>query len=141
MEIPEMPEYLYRFPTRAAIESLAERFGLENQPGMQDWEYEVADPERAREFAVAYKTAALTDDERFTLMEMILQSFEERPKALADDPAWLEVVRLIEKNIDLHISTVWYWASIGDIDDAWRVTPFMRDILARHVGRFVNQEA
>ncbi len=142
MKMPEMPEQLYRFPTRKAIDSLAERFGLENQPWMQDWEWEVADPDRAEEFATVYKTALLSDDERFTLLEMILQSFEERPQALENDRTWLDMLHLIEQNIDLHISTVWYWAlTDNDTDDVWRVTPFMREILARHVDRFVEHEA
>jgi hypothetical protein len=133
-----LPEQLWRFPTREAIDSLAQRFSLENRPDMQDWEWEVADPARAEEFVTAYKTAALTDDERFTLMEMILQSFEERAQVLAGDLVWLDVLHLIEQNVDLHISSVWHWAcEQSGIGDAWRVTPFMREILARHISRFL----
>jgi hypothetical protein len=36
-------EHDWRHPTRAAIDSLAKRFSLLNDPGMQDWEYQVAD--------------------------------------------------------------------------------------------------
>ncbi len=129
----DVPERHWRFPTREAIDSLARRFRLANRPDMQDWEREVADPLRADEFVAAYKALCLTDDEKFTLMEIILQSFEEGTRALANDPVWQEVLRLIEQNVALHIYSVWYW-SCGDVDlpDAWRVTPFMRQILARH---------
>ncbi|MCP5384447.1 MAG: hypothetical protein H6913_07510 [Altererythrobacter sp.] len=44
---------------------------------MQDWEFEVADANRIDEFLSAYQSQELTDDERFTLMEMIIQSFED----------------------------------------------------------------
>lgn len=138
----DLPKHLWRFPTRKAIDSLANRFGLANRPDMQDWEREVADPQRVDEFVAAYKTSRLTDDERFTLMEIILQSFEERSPVLADDAVWRNVLSLIEQNIDVHIYSVWYWSCEGvDLSDAWWVTPFMREIFARHSGRFVMLNA
>jgi hypothetical protein len=48
---------------------------------MQDWSWEVADATRLDEFLAVYQTASLTDDERFTLMEVLLQSFEDRAQS------------------------------------------------------------
>jgi hypothetical protein len=59
---------------------------LESCPHMQDWEWEVADSERINEFPSAYESGELSDDERFTLMETILQSFEDLQ--LFDDRAY-----------------------------------------------------
>jgi hypothetical protein len=70
-----IPEHLWRSPTRAAINALALRFDLPNTQGMQDWEHEVADADRIHEFIAAYQSGQLDDDERFTLMELIIQSF------------------------------------------------------------------
>jgi len=81
-----VPEHLWRFPTAEAIESLAQRFHLPNHPNMQDWEWEVADPSRINEFVAAYKGGELNDDERFVLMETIIQSFEECGSACKIDP-------------------------------------------------------
>lgn len=67
-------DHLYRFPTRAAIDALAIRFNLPNTKNMQDWEYEVADANRVAEFLVAYYSGELSEDEKFTLMAMLLQS-------------------------------------------------------------------
>ncbi|BBB62899.1 hypothetical protein UNDKW_4626 [Undibacterium sp. KW1] len=65
-------DHLYRFPTRAAIDALAIRFNLPNTKNMQDWEYEVADANRIDEFLVAYDSGELREDEKFTLMAMLV---------------------------------------------------------------------
>jgi len=131
---PPVPEPEPRYPTRAAIDALARRFGLANHPGMQDWEWEVADAERIDEFLAAYAGGELTDDERFTLMETILQSFEQLPHPADEDPRFPRLLGLLERNAALHRHTIWYWAAYqsGDLDDAWSVTPHMRALMARH---------
>jgi hypothetical protein len=66
-----VPEHLSRFTTREAIDRLAQRFGLPNTPGMQDWEWQVAYPARIPEFLAAYAMGGLSDDERFVLLEVL----------------------------------------------------------------------
>ncbi|HVZ37577.1 MAG TPA: hypothetical protein VG963_34385, partial [Polyangiaceae bacterium] len=61
---------------------------------MQDWAWEVADPDRIDEFLAAYEAGDLSDDERFTLMETMLQSFENLPGPLDSDPRWSRLLRL-----------------------------------------------
>ena len=126
----ELPEHLWRFPTVEAISSLAARFGFSNLPDMQDWEYEVADPARIDDFLDAYLCGELSEDERFTLMETILQSFEEFPSPLEDHPRWQELLSLLKENLDLHLYTIWYWSSLEteSLEDCFRVTPEMREI-------------
>ncbi len=101
---------------------------------MQDWEWEVADHIRIDEFVAAYKSGEFSEDEKFTLMETILQSFEEQEKPLETDDGCMKVLWLIENNLELHIYSVWYWADLenDNVAEPWRVTPFMREILARH---------
>ena len=129
-----VPEHLWRFPTREAIDSLAERFNLPNAPEMQDWQWEVADPGRLDDFLAAYLNGDLSDDERFALMEMLLQCFEESDINLALDPRWTTVLRQLDKHIDLHAYTVWYWSCLDDDDaESWfRATPSLREILQKH---------
>lgn len=43
----------------------------------QDWEWEVADPARIDEYLNAYHVGEFTDDERFTLMETLIQAFDD----------------------------------------------------------------
>ena len=129
-----VPEHLWRFPTREAIESLSARFNLRNTPDMQDWEWEVADPARIDEFLAAYLGVDLSADERFTIMETILQSFEDSAVDLASDSRWETVLIQLESRLDLHAHSVWYRSCL-DIEasrDCFRVTPYLREILHRH---------
>lgn len=133
-----VPKHLWRFPTRKAIDSLASRFNLPNKPEMQDWEWEVADPDRIDEFLYAYKSDILDDDEKFTLMETIIQSFEESLFPLSKDPRWKTVLEILERNIELHIYSVWYWSDLGNdnSDEQWNVNPYIRAILLKYKEKF-----
>jgi hypothetical protein len=132
----DLARHLWRFPTGAAQESLARRFGLPNEEGMQDWEYEVADYDRIDDYLVAYQSGELSDDERFSLMEMLMEAFR-GSNDLATSPRFQLVLQLIEANLDLHLYSIWYWACMDDeIEDAFENAPFMRDIIARHPDRF-----
>jgi hypothetical protein len=140
-----VPEHLQRFPTLAAIDSLTARFGFRNELGMQDWEYEVSDPNRIEEFLDAYESGELTEDERFILMMTIIDSFEATlmgsseasGQPMTENPLWQRIHTLLEKDIAVHIGTVWYWACLGNkLEDSWRVVPSMRAILKRHRRRF-----
>jgi hypothetical protein len=132
------PQHLQRFPTRAAIDALAERLGLVNEPRIQDWEWEVADPGRIDEFLSTYESGELSEDERFTLMETMLQSFEELPAALEADPRWSRLLDILDRNARLHAHSIWYWSApdADNLEECWRVTPFLRPILERHRGVF-----
>ena len=136
--------HLYRFPSITAITALAKRFNLPYAREMQDWEYEVADADRIDEFLAAYDSGELSDDEKFTLMAMLLQSFlnaiDEGKNFLAT--TWNHFLNLLERDIDIHIYLVWYWSSVdkheADIDNPdymFSISPFMRTILLRHQGR------
>ena len=133
-----VPEHLWRFPTREAIDRLAQRFGLPNTSDMQDWEWEVADETRISEFLTAYVMGGLSHDERFVLLEILLQSFEQSTRDLEGDGLWKRLLSLIDRNIELHIYSVWYWSYVGydNPEDWYRVTPFLRAILSKHRHRF-----
>jgi hypothetical protein len=74
---------------------------------MQDWEWVVADPNRIDEYLDAYKHAGLSDDESFTLMEMLIQAFEELDAPLETEFQWHDTLLLLEQNIDLHAYSDW----------------------------------
>jgi hypothetical protein len=137
-----VPEHLWRFPTRAAIDSLAKRFGFPNTATMQDWEWEVADPARIEQFLAVYQGGELCEDERFTLMETILQSFEDLPEPLEYDPRWIVALDLLDTNIQLHIYSVWYWSDVENEngEDSWRVTPQLRKLLDKHRTHFESTD-
>lgn len=138
-----IPEHIWRFLTRRAIDSLAARFNFPNTPEMQDWEWEVADPKRIPEFVSVYESGELDDDEKFTLMETIIQSFADLEIPLSDNEYWKHVLEIIEKNIDLHIYSVWYWSDLEteteNEDEQWHVTPDLRSILFKYKGNYAQQ--
>jgi hypothetical protein len=138
-----VPKHLLRHPTRAAIDSLANRFGLPNSPEMQDWEWEVADSNRISEFLAAYESGELTEDEKFVLMEIILQSSEDSDESFLKSTTWKKILALIEQNIKIHVSSVWYWANLEEdnLEDSWRITSFMRQTLEKHKEQFAQQDA
>ena len=133
----EIPQRLWRFATSNARDTLATRFGLRNEPGMQDWEWEVADPSRVEEFLAAYESGELSDDERCLLIEPIIQ-----PVFDVESLHWKKTQFLLEANIELHIHTVCYWACLNTLEEedglelAWNCAPAMRAILNRHRVRF-----
>jgi len=125
--------YPMRYPTRAAIDSLAKRFDLPNTVNMQDWEYEVADPNRIDDFINAYISNQLNEDEKFVLMETILQSFEESTKNLTSDQQWKSTLQLLENNLALHATTICYWALDEELLElCWKITPYLREIRIRN---------
>ncbi len=129
-----VPQRYWRFPTAAAIDSLARRFDLPNHPGMQDWEFEVADPARLDEFLAAYDDGTLDDDERFTLMMTIIEScetaFGETGHTQNNDRQWHRVLEYIRRDVDLHIYSLWYWADPDNAtDDSWIVAPDLRKLM------------
>ena len=117
-----------KFPNTNAKVALAKRLNLAYLENMQDWEYEVADISRIDDFLNAYDLNDITEDERFLLIEMLFQSFEE-VNDLEKDSRWHRTVSLVENNLDLHTQTVVYWANgVESFEDSWNITPFIRNL-------------
>ncbi|WDQ15419.1 hypothetical protein [Rhodopirellula sp. P2] len=136
-----VPEHLWRFPTADAIANLAAILDVPNHPSMQDWEWEIADSSRIDEYLALYRSGGLTNDERFTLMETIIQAFDDLDD-LASDDRWPGILALLDQNIDLHAYSVWYWADLEDElgDEGWQVTQDLRKLVDAHVPRLAPQD-
>ncbi len=79
---------------------------------MQDWECEVADPARFGEFLASYTTTDLTDGERVSLGEILVQCVEDmRGEDVGTTSEWASVAALLMARPDLHAGTVEYWSS------------------------------
>ena len=116
------------FPTSEARKALASRFGLWYDDSMQDWEWEVANAEHFDEYLAAY--AALPEDQRFSLMEMLIQCVEDTKSELTFAARWNRLVPLLEMNQSLHEPTIEYWACRGatDPEEAFRISGKMRRV-------------
>jgi hypothetical protein len=130
------PSPPFRCGTTASQASIARILNLP-EPGKmeQDWEICSADPARVGEFVTAYESyPSLTDDERFTLMELIVASFDELLQNGSDGDDLASAIRgAIVSNFELHACTVYYWClwnrgCTPPADEMFAVTPLMRDI-------------
>lgn len=134
---PEIPD---RWATPAARRSLSHRFGLPHDPFLQDWEWEVADPSRFGEFLGAYESGDLDEDERFALMEILIQCIEDIGlSSVESSPEWRSVADLLRAHAGLHASSVQYWSCLGEreLEDCFQVTGPMRavwDVIRRADG-------
>jgi hypothetical protein len=112
---------------------LERRFGVPHNPYSQDWEYEAVDPARFGEYLAAYRSGELDDDERFTVMMMLVQCVEEmrRPDP-GTAPEWRVVAELLRSEPRLHASTIHHWACLDetDLEDCFRLSGPMRRIWA-----------
>lgn len=126
-----MSEPSERYPSTNARKVLAAKFGLPYADAMQDWEWEVADCARFEEFLAGYRSAEITDDERFSLMEFLLQCVEEMPDEERVASAWRAIESHLIDNMNIHRSTVRYWACVGEqnLHSCFRVAPNMRRLL------------
>lgn len=127
-----MNEPVDRHPSTAARISLADRLSLTYHDSMQDWEWEVAAVDRFDEFLALFGTPLLTDDERFSLMEILIQCVEEMPTEEEFSRAWSAVESYLLQRPELHSTTVRYWARATETDEGacFRVSGNMRRLYA-----------
>src|SRR5262245_50571904 len=128
----DVPEHLWRYPSDAATESLASRFGFVTDPRIQDPEVVWADAGRIDEFLTAYESGELDEDERFMLMAIVLNSFEFSDRPLAEAPLWPRALRLLERDIATHIHSVLSFANPGNTDEDWVIGRDLWRIAGRH---------
>jgi len=98
---------------------------------MQDWEWEVADASRFAEFLTLYRDGELSDGERFSLMEILVLCAEDLEGHTPAKPAWSQIEPLLLQRLELHLSTVVYWACSAEVDPEaqFLVSPCMRALL------------
>lgn len=127
-----------RWSTRAAINHYGELFDLDVHG--QDWELEVADGGRVAEFLGAYDAGFPDDDHGFTLMSLIVASYDELSSSTASDVPdaqvellWGRIEAHLRERFELHAYTVQYWARVDieseDPDMLFSVSPRMRGIM------------
>jgi hypothetical protein len=133
-----LPHERGRYPTQAGRETLAKRLQLPHPASYeQDWEWEFANPAYFKDWVEIYRSEPLNEDERISLMEMLVQCVED----LADDLSlpvdesceWQQVAALLLANPRLHAQTIEYWSALQYSEKGeypFRVTSSMRRIRA-----------
>ena len=122
------------YVTRESIKGLVSKFAFPSpDEHSQDWECEVADYQRYKEFLGFYeKSDNLTDEERFTLMMIVIESTNDAMSMLGvgeDDIANLK--RVLLRNYALHENTLNDWADWEqeDLGESHAITPVIRSVI------------
>lgn len=136
-----LPEHLVRYPTKAGRESLAARLGLTG--GFHDdWEWVIADPQHFQEWLGVYQHDRLSDDERFSLVEMLVQCVEDScrgyhpwgqaEKQVESLAQWQAIAAILRANPRLHASTIHYWSvfEADEPEERFQVSMSMRRVWA-----------
>lgn len=124
-----------KYVTREAMNSLIEKLDLP-QPidhFEQDWEYLVSDIDRIPEFLSFFEQGNLSLDEKFTLMIIVVDSYNDAMWAEeADHDTWRRIEHHLISEAHIHRETILYWALMEDdkvLEDCFAVTPYMREIV------------
>jgi len=119
----------FRFGTKKAIDELAEELQLPNDSTMQDWSYEVSNPNDIDKY-IAHYHLTTDDDKKFVLMEMILQAIVDQPDEEQLMVGWKKVHPVLEDNFNIHEFTVHYWKDLTDdsFDNCKTLNPLLRQL-------------
>jgi len=119
---------------------------LDDSWNEQDWEWIVSDEERVEEFIKFYSTMPLNDNDRMSLMMIILDSYNTRVwQSGFDNNTWAAISNLIRLDLPFFKEQIIYWSSMDysdDImDDAWAIAPNMRVLMRQlHENQHLSKE-
>jgi hypothetical protein len=102
------------FPNQESRKALAVKLGLPFTEDMQDWEYEVSDKARIEEFLSEYSKPSTTDQERISLIEILLScinDFLEEGNQKAFSKYFPKVIKHLNDNKSLFSETIRYWTT------------------------------
>ncbi len=126
-----MLEQYTRYPSGLSEEKLASRLGLYWDGTMQDWELVVSDFGRIRDFLKLYQNELDNDDDKFTLMGLIVSSFDDGISNFDKETMknWNICKTILEKECYLHYSIIIYWClPENEPDNVFDITPYMREV-------------
>ncbi|WP_159396849.1 hypothetical protein [Sorangium cellulosum] len=118
---------------RLSIDKLTTLLALPATGQEQDWELELANENRIGEFLMAYEGLALSPDDKFALMALILASADRYVDATARIPGgWKKIADILIDERGLHQETISYWMCIDEDDpqDWFCLTPHVRALSA-----------
>jgi len=125
-------EQYIRYPSGVSEEKLSKRFGLYWDRTMQDWEFVVSDSGRIDDFLKVYQTELDNDDDKFTLMGLIVSSFDDDMTDMQSgiENKWAICKTILEKECFLHFSIIRYWSLLDekDIHNVFSITPYIREV-------------
>jgi len=122
-----------KFVQREIIEQLANELGLPYHENMQDWSYEVADPNDIERYLNHYESLSDNNKKKIPLMEMIIQANNDQDSQEKLITYWNRVKQLLKRDFDIHQYTIFYWLKLEPnhiaeppFFDEWPLPPYLR---------------
>lgn len=114
------------YPTKGAMASLNRALNLPATGREQDWDIELADPDRAGEFVAYLESHTLDRDEKRALMALILGSLEDLAyKEGVSAELWDRVRRLLREDLGLYADLVERWGPKEGDPDGFAISPLL----------------
>lgn len=122
-------EPTFRFAQTNAIKELADELHLPYNTSMQDWSYEVSNPNDIDSYISHYQETT-DDDKKFVLMEMILQAIVDQDTEEQLLFYWGKVSPILTDDFRIHEYTVYYWKKLTEIhfENCKTLSPLLRTI-------------
>ncbi|MBP8034386.1 MAG: hypothetical protein KAZ71_07290 [Bacteroidia bacterium] len=122
-------EPTFRCGTRKSIDELSKELNIPYDTSMQDWSYTEGKPEDIEKY-IAHYNSTTDDDNKFVLMELIIQATDDQTEKPSFHKYWDIVKNILQKDFTIHEYTVYYWSCFDtqNIDDCWRISENMREL-------------
>ncbi len=115
--------------TKQAMTVLNQALRLRATGREQDWDIELADPDRVDEFVSYAEKHALSGDEKHALLALILGSLEDLANREAvSSTLWDRVARLLRADPGLHADLVEQWGPKSDGLDGFAISPLLHSL-------------
>jgi len=109
------------------MENVAKKMNLQFAHWMQDWPLEVGVASDIEKYIRHYETCR-DDDEKFVLMEAIIQATEDQPNEIAFLKYWEQIRPMLIEDFSIHEYTVFYWLCTNSADETarWKISKKLR---------------
>lgn len=116
---------------KSSIKFLNNELKLPAKGDEQDWDLELADANRLKDFLLLYNDRRLSDDDKIALMSLILASYDERLqtgencKEIND-----QLSHIFQQDYSLMEDLLKYWGLMdeNDSNDHYALTPVIKEI-------------
>lgn len=124
----KVEEPKFRCGTKKAIDELVAQYNYPYAEWMQDWPYEIAEPNEIENYFRHYEEQ-IDEDKKFSLMEMLIQALTDIENETDFNKYWKILREKIIEDFKIHEYTVFYWSCFGEnLSDCWKITPSMREL-------------
>ena len=117
------------YPTKEAMATLNQALRLPATGREQDWDIELADPDRVDEFAAYLENHTSSEGEKHALMALILGSLEDLSNREEVSTELCDrIKRLLRADPGLYADLVKQWGPKNDDPDGFAISPLLQSL-------------